>query len=1154
MFYNNRTDKMTLTRKFKKEVFKFLNIKIDLRNPKMKNFILNENGKDILQNKLFSLPEYKKNKKNRTLNLDIEYNKDINLNEFIKDIEKKPLVKKERKPRRKATEEELKIRREKRQKNKFENNKKKVQKLAKNYIIDKNDEIIKLSKPDEKFVFVPFDFSKETEDLELEDSNIYHIIILKELFKRIQEIRNFNEDIYIILEFNEKFYTLTDKVIKKLLGLIKGEEGVYQVESDLMESLYKIEVVETPLIFSSYAKTNKNDKKTGAFFKYYNNSNLDLKRYQILKQNDNNEDNNINIDNCLIYALKQVNMNEDKLKIIKNFVNNGVIPICKLKEICEILSIEIILYTEKKSNDNGAYRNKIIYGKSNEKYYICLLEDHYFIYDEKTDYTSYFINNYKNLISLEEIEDKNYIINYNVNEKRYKKDKKRVIDSFDLVYLLLKNKDDLLIKIDNTNINLYDEPYKGFIINENDFNNLDFDEKSSSKKYESINKVKKENKSEKELIIFDFETYEGNNKKHYPYLCSAIYENGEIKTFYGSNCGEQLLKSLKKDCILMAHNAKYDMNFIIKYLYNCNEITNGSFFITFSGYYNKINIQIKDSYKLIASPLKEMPKMFLNEEEIKEIKKEVMPYSFYNKNTINKKYNNINEIYKHLKNDEDRLIFKNNCEKWGLFNNKNEVDIIEYSNIYCQMDCKILKKCYLVFRDWCLNDFNLDINDILTIPSLAERYFKNCGCFDDCYSLSGLPQLFISYCVVGGRTMSSNNQKYKIEDKIINDFDAVSLYPSAMSRIKGFLKGTPKVIKNLNYNDIKDYDGYFIQIKILKVGINRNFSLMSYKTEEGIRDFNNDMIGKIMYVDKTSTEDLINFQGVEFEILKGYYFNDGFNNKIVETINYLFNKRKDLKALGNKSEVIYKLIMNSGYGKLITKPHDKKTIFFNNKNKLDIYISRNYNIINNFIEYDNGKYRVEINEATGNQFNYCHLGSEILSMSKRIMNEVMCLAEDNNLKIYYQDTDSIHIDDKDIKTLSEIYEKKYNRVLIGKNMGQFHSDFNLKVEGVKLKNIVSVGLIILGKKSYIDKLRAEDDNGNYYYDYHIRLKGISNDAIKYKIEQEENYNNAYDLYNDLYNGKKIKFDLTANGSKACFEFNKNYTVSSKADFIREVSF
>jgi len=31
-------------------------------------------------------------------------------------------------------------------------------------------------------------------------------------------------------------------------------------------------------------------------------------------------------------------------------------------------------------------------------------------------------------------------------------------------------------------------------------------------------------------------------------------------------------------------------------------------------------------------------------------------------------------------------------------------------------------------------------------------------------------------------------------------------------------------------------------------------------------------------------------------------------------------------------------------------------------------------------------------------------------MSKRIMNEVMCLAEDLGIEIYYTDTDSMHID------------------------------------------------------------------------------------------------------------------------------------------------
>jgi hypothetical protein len=40
---------------------------------------------------------------------------------------------------------------------------------------------------------------------------------------------------------------------------------------------------------------------------------------------------------------------------------------------------------------------------------------------------------------------------------------------------------------------------------------------------------------------------------------------------------------------------------------------------------------------------------------------------------------------------------------------------------------------------------------------------------------------------------------------------------------------------------------------------------------------------------------------------------------------------------------------------------------------------------------------------------YTYIGAFILSMSKRIMSEVMCLAEDNGIEIYYQDTDSMHI-------------------------------------------------------------------------------------------------------------------------------------------------
>ena len=55
-------------------------------------------------------------------------------------------------------------------------------------------------------------------------------------------------------------------------------------------------------------------------------------------------------------------------------------------------------------------------------------------------------------------------------------------------------------------------------------------------------------------------------------------------------------------------------------------------------------------------------------------------------------------------------------------------------------------------------------------------------------------------------------------------------------------------------------------------------------------------------------------------------------------------------------------------------------------------------------------------------FNSAHIGVEILSMSKRIMFEVMTTAEDNNLFMCYTDTDSLHIKYNDIPIL----EKKYN--------------------------------------------------------------------------------------------------------------------------------
>ena len=172
-------------------------------------------------------------------------------------------------------------------------------------------------------------------------------------------------------------------------------------------------------------------------------------------------------------------------------------------------------------------------------------------------------------------------------------------------------------------------------------------------------------------------------------------------------------------------------------------------------------------------------------------------------------------------------------------------------------------------------------------------------------------------------------------------------------------------------------------------------------------------------------------------------------------------------------------------------------------------------------------------------------------MSKRIMNEVITLAEDLDIEVYYQATDSMHIDDSKLDLLQTEYRKMYNRELIGNQLGQFHSDFKLSDSSIKPDGkIVASESYFVGKGVYIDKLEYTV-NGNKQNDYHIRMKGIKESGIKQKTK--ELYNGNYlELYKDLYNGKNIEFNMLVDGVR--FVFNSNYSVSSSEKFTRSVQF
>ena len=153
----------------------------------------------------------------------------------------------------------------------------------------------------------------------------------------------------------------------------------------------------------------------------------------------------------------------------------------------------------------------------------------------------------------------------------------------------------------------------------------------------------------------------------------------------------------------------------------------------------------------------------------------------------------------------------------------------------------------------------------------------------------------------------------------------------------------------------------------------------------------------------------------------------------------------------------------------------------------------------------------------------------------------MCLAFDTGCHIYYQDTDSFMIESADLKRLQKEFNNKYNRELIGKNLGQFHCDFP-SINGHD-EMPESIEAFFLMKKMYVHMIT--DSTGEI--DYVIRGKGLTQNSIKYKFN-EEFQGDVMKLYETLFNGNSITFDLTK--GQPCFEMNKNMTVSTRKKFER----
>jgi len=962
-----------------------------------------------------------------------------------------------------------------------------------------------------------------------------------------------------VLQSGNLIYTLNSMTIPKLRALFENpldaEFTEFESGNAVLTAIRENEpftLIIMPIV-SNFSLTE------GAFFPYTHNLHISLAKYGIFKTGSTFGD-AVNKDNCLIAAFAAAGFDTT---MIKTYVKNQYVPKRCLPEIAEKLQVYITLKTD------GSHKETYKYGvKTNPHIALGLLEKHYFLI-EPVRYTSYSIKNYFNHFT-----ENNWNLIYKEGRSCY--DESRFIDSYKLISILLENKETHLSELTGVEIyklvdykNREPEIFSSLEYNDTirEFNedSKQFDNAQGDLMYNSS--IKPNNKFRLlDVVFFDFETTTSRNDKtstvHKPYIC---YTDQNPAGYWGEDCGKKMLNDLvdkygikkgeaEENCktylLMIAHNSTYDFRFILEYAYRLKTIEKGSglmdaTFIAMHGS-KQLLIRVRDSLKMINMKLEKFGSTF----GLK-VKKQMMPYELYTEENVSRRYLTLEECYPFIK-EENRTEFHDNCKMWNCIN-EGEVDILEYSGKYCYMDCVTLRDGYNAFAELVKAATGQDIRNYLTLASMANDYLNQQGCYDGVLQVCGVPRAFMQKCIVGGRTMCGENKAHHVVGKILADFDGVSLYPSAMNRMAGFLKGKPKIITTFTPSA---YSGYFICIKVTKVGINRHFPLLSYKTDNSVRQFSNDMVGKIVYIDKVGLEDAITFQGIEYEFINGYYYDEGHNDKINEVMDYLFEQRliyKNDKTKfedGNPMQLVFKELMNSSYGKSYMKPIDSDNVYVPFDN-MDLYTDRNYNSIKEAVLLANGSsYKVSLSKQIDKHFNNVHVGVEILSMSKRIMNEVMCLAEDMGQYIYYQDTDSMHIENSCIEPLATAFKQKYGRTLIGKAMGQFHTDF--KMEGTKKKaEIFAVESIFLGKKCYIDKLQSVNANDEIIYDYHIRMKGVPDDSIAFKARHEFD-NDLMKVYKSLYDGDRVTFDLIA--VKPKFEMCKNMNIITKTKFDRVIGF
>ena len=308
---------------------------------------------------------------------------------------------------------------------------------------------------------------------------------------------------------------------------------------------------------------------------------------------------------------------------------------------------------------------------------------------------------------------------------------------------------------------------------------------------------------------------------------------------------------------------------------------------------------------------------------------------------------------------------------------------------------------------------HVNLDDYTSLPKMSYNAAQSFGCFNNVYAVSGIVQAFAKRCIHGGLIKTLHDGMFEVDN--VTCLDINSSYGTSMHKMQGIPQGKPKPF----YKTIPEDACYaLIQCNISNI---KSDKLGRYTfIAEGIN-----------FIDSVLLEELKKYVDCTIEIINGYYYNEGFNNKINKFAEVLYQMRSI-----NSLNKFGKNMLSCLYGKTLQSSAQYKIVIVP-KSDINDFLADNGNYVFEIIKKPSDVYVVKLMRSINMNYNLPHFGVQVLSESRKRMNDIINYCNNNSISIYSIKTDSFVIDSSAVNKFAQKY-------MIGSDLGNFKVEYEAK--------------------------------------------------------------------------------------------------------------